>query len=67
MGTSGSGINMLEDFSGHVLVRDVTDIKTPMESIFEELCKVGAIEKKGDNRKGAICAIHPDAEHSIEK
>ncbi|KAJ1402773.1 G-patch domain [Sesbania bispinosa] len=59
-GASGSGINMLEDFSGHVLVRDVTDIKTPMESIFEELCKVGAIEKKGDSRKGAMCAIHPD-------
>ncbi|KAJ1378424.1 hypothetical protein SESBI_47884 [Sesbania bispinosa] len=52
---------------GHVLVRDVTDIKTPMESIFEELCKVRAIEKKGDNRNGAMCAIHPDAEHSIEK
>ncbi|KAJ1407761.1 G-patch domain [Sesbania bispinosa] len=32
-----------------------------------ELCKVGAIEKKGDNRKGAMCAIHPDVEHSIEK
>ncbi|KAJ1430600.1 hypothetical protein SESBI_07746 [Sesbania bispinosa] len=58
---------MLEDFSGHVLVRDVTDIKTPMELIFEELCKIGAIEKKRDSRKGAMCAIHPDAEHSIEK
>ncbi|KAJ1412366.1 hypothetical protein SESBI_20486 [Sesbania bispinosa] len=57
---------MLEDFSGHVLVRDVTDIKTPMELIFEELCKIGAIEKKRDSRKGAMCAIHPDAEHSIE-
>ncbi|KAJ1411555.1 hypothetical protein SESBI_21065 [Sesbania bispinosa] len=52
---------------GHVLVRDVTDIKTPMELIFEELCKIGAIEKKRDSRKGAMCAIHPDAEHSIEK
>ncbi|KAJ1406838.1 hypothetical protein SESBI_24814 [Sesbania bispinosa] len=34
---------------------------------FEELCKIGAIEKKRDSRKGAMCAIHPDAEHSIEK
>ncbi|KAJ1386464.1 G-patch domain [Sesbania bispinosa] len=58
---------MLEDFSGHVLVRDVTDIKTPMELIFEGLCKIGAIEKKRDSRKGAMCAIHPDADHSIEK
>ncbi|KAJ1377756.1 hypothetical protein SESBI_48555 [Sesbania bispinosa] len=58
---------MLEDFSGHVLVRDVTDIKTPMELIFEELCKIGAIKKKRDSRKGAMCAIHPDVEHSIEK
>ncbi|KAJ1391036.1 G-patch domain [Sesbania bispinosa] len=58
---------MLEDFSGHVLVRDVTDIKTPMKLIFEELCKIGAIEKKRDSRKVAMCAIHPDAEHSIEK
>ncbi|KAJ1408938.1 hypothetical protein SESBI_23100 [Sesbania bispinosa] len=63
----GSGVNMLEDFSGHVLVRDVTDIKTPIELIFEELCKIGTIEKKRDSRKGAMCAIHPDAEHSIEK
>ncbi|KAJ1386950.1 hypothetical protein SESBI_40416 [Sesbania bispinosa] len=64
-------LQILEDrlraIEGHVLVRDVTDIKTPMESIFEELCKVGAIEKKGDNRKGAMCAIHPDVEHSIDK
>ncbi|KAJ1398680.1 hypothetical protein SESBI_30872 [Sesbania bispinosa] len=66
-GASGSGVNMLEDFSGHILVWDVTDIKTPMELIFEELCKVGAIEKEEDSRKGAMCAIHPDAEHSIEK
>ncbi|KAJ1389936.1 hypothetical protein SESBI_37848 [Sesbania bispinosa] len=41
--------------------------QNPNESIFEELCKVGAIEKKRDSRKGAMCAIHPDAEHSIEK
>ncbi|KAJ1400308.1 hypothetical protein SESBI_29692 [Sesbania bispinosa] len=32
-----------------------------------ELCKIGAIEKKRDSRKEAMCAIHPDAEHSIEK
>ncbi|KAJ1377524.1 G-patch domain, partial [Sesbania bispinosa] len=32
-----------------------------------ELCKIGAIEKKRDSGKGAMCAIHPDAEHSIEK
>ncbi|KAJ1435956.1 G-patch domain [Sesbania bispinosa] len=38
-----------------------------MELIFEELCKIGAIEKRRDSRKGAMCAIHPDAEHSIEK
>ncbi|KAJ1386820.1 hypothetical protein SESBI_40511 [Sesbania bispinosa] len=64
-------LQILEDrlraIEGHVLVRDVTDIKTPMELIFEELCKIGAIEKKRDSRKGAMCAIHPDAEHSIEK
>ncbi|KAJ1385983.1 G-patch domain [Sesbania bispinosa] len=52
---------------GHILVWDVADIKTPMELISEELCEVGAIEKKGDSRKGAMCDIHPDAEHSIEK
>ncbi|KAJ1407998.1 G-patch domain [Sesbania bispinosa] len=64
-------LQILEDrlraIEGHVLVRDVTDIKTPMELIFEELCKIGAIEKKRDSRKGAMCVIHPDAEHSIEK
>ncbi|KAJ1413409.1 G-patch domain [Sesbania bispinosa] len=64
-------LQILEDrlhaIEGHVLVRDVTDIKTPMESIFEELCKVGAIEKKRDSRKRAMCAIHPDVEHSIGK
>ncbi|KAJ1423472.1 G-patch domain [Sesbania bispinosa] len=32
-----------------------------------ELSKVGAIEKKGDNRKVVMCAVHPDAEHSIEE
>ncbi|KAJ1412395.1 G-patch domain [Sesbania bispinosa] len=52
---------------GHVLVRDVTDIKTPMELIFEEICKIGAIEKKKDSRKRAMCAIHPEVEHLIEK
>ncbi|KAJ1377167.1 G-patch domain [Sesbania bispinosa] len=64
-------LQVLEDrlraIEGHLFVRDVADIKTPMEFIFEELCKVGEIEKKGDSRKVVMCAVHPDVEHSIEE
>ncbi|KAJ1425317.1 hypothetical protein SESBI_11027 [Sesbania bispinosa] len=64
-------LQILEDrlhaIEGHVLVRDVTDIKTPMESILRNFAKLGQSRRKGIVGRGAMCAIHPNVEHSIEK
>ncbi|KAJ1412080.1 G-patch domain [Sesbania bispinosa] len=42
-------------------------VSTTQPKDMMELCKVGAIEKKGVSRKVVMCVVHPDAEHSIEE
>ncbi|KAJ1422752.1 G-patch domain [Sesbania bispinosa] len=55
----------------HYLIKKISNVKTPMKVIFEELCKFGGIkglaETERSNDKEMKCGIHRSVKHSIEE
>ncbi|KAJ1379429.1 hypothetical protein SESBI_46909 [Sesbania bispinosa] len=56
---------------GHHLIKKISNVKTPMKVIFEELCEFGGIkgltETERSNDKEMKCGFHCSDEHSIEE
>ncbi|KAJ1430784.1 G-patch domain [Sesbania bispinosa] len=55
----------------HHLIKKISNVKTPMKVIFEELCEFGGIkgltETERSNDKEMKCGFHCSDEHSIEE
>ncbi|XP_052735536.1 uncharacterized protein LOC128197521 [Vigna angularis] len=49
----------------HELVRNVKEVRSSRRFILEALLRMGIL--KGDYDESMACALHPDAEHSIEE
>ncbi|KAJ1440979.1 hypothetical protein SESBI_01657 [Sesbania bispinosa] len=66
-----SGVNAIGESSGHYLIKKISNIKTPMKVIFEELCEFGGIkglvETERSNDKEMKCGFQCSDEHSIEE
>ncbi|KAJ1425817.1 G-patch domain [Sesbania bispinosa] len=65
------GVNAIGESSGHYLIKKISNVKTPMKVIFEELCEFGGIkglaETERSNDKEMKCGFHCSDEHSIEE
>ncbi|XP_052735544.1 uncharacterized protein LOC128197529 [Vigna angularis] len=61
----GSASTNAVEVKEHELVRNVKKVRNSRRFILEVLLKVGIL--KGDYDESMACALHPDAEHSIEE
>ncbi|XP_052727606.1 uncharacterized protein LOC128193339 [Vigna angularis] len=61
----GSTLTNAIEAEKHEFIRNVSEIQSSRRFIFEALLKVGLV--KGDYDMGRSCALHPEAEHSIEE
>ncbi|KAJ1378139.1 G-patch domain [Sesbania bispinosa] len=70
-GHESSGVNAIGESLGYHLIKKISNVKTPMKVIFEELCEFGGIkgltETERSNDKEMKCGFHCSDEHSIEE
>ncbi|KAF1869678.1 hypothetical protein Lal_00017253 [Lupinus albus] len=61
------GVNATKDVRDETFLKDVSEIRTPMKVIFEEMCNQGMIEVVKENREGEeCCEMHAALGHVIE-
>ncbi|XP_027343037.1 uncharacterized protein LOC113855605 [Abrus precatorius] len=64
-GHQGPSINLINEGREQFLRRKVEEVKTPLKSIFREMCKFGLLERSSERGNG--CEFHPNAAHTLEE
>ncbi|XP_020221065.1 uncharacterized protein LOC109803801 [Cajanus cajan] len=64
-GHGGPIVNSIEENKEQLMIRRVKDVKTPLNLIFEEMCKFGMLV--GSHGKDEGCGLHPGKSHKIDE
>ncbi|XP_027337107.1 uncharacterized protein LOC113850763 [Abrus precatorius] len=64
-GHQGPSVNLIDEGREQFLRRKVKDVKTPLKSIFREICEFGLLERNSERENA--CEFHPNAAHTLEE